>query len=100
VTICEHIDGTKEVMAGDKLLEFKVLNDEPTGPVVLDTKEIEPFLNQLALLASKKSSSQNRVPHKGPLGRTAHLRSQGELSCPPCGLVDNAPTVRLQTGHF
>src|SRR5277367_3292946 len=47
VTVCEHTDGTIEVFYKSESLQYKVKQQTLKQPSTLDTKEINPFLNQL-----------------------------------------------------
>lgn len=47
VTVCEHTDGTIEVLYKNESLQYKVKPQLMKQPTTVDTKEINPFMNQL-----------------------------------------------------
>lgn len=53
ITICEHIDGSKEVWDGESSLEFRMLERKLQTPAVIDTKEIQGYVDELAKETSK-----------------------------------------------
>ncbi len=85
VTICEHIDGSKEVIVGTQKLEFRILDETLKGPPIVDTKGLNPLMDKMVKNLTQEDRVTNRVNHR------AHS------PCPPavraregCGLVDNA----------
>ena len=61
VTICEHIDGTVEVMADNKVLAFTVLASRPSVQVV-DTKELNGVMDRL--VEDSVPIHQMGLPHR------------------------------------
>ena len=52
VTICEHTQGDVEVLYGKECLHYKILPHFTKQPLIVDTKEINPFMDQLVFLAA------------------------------------------------
>lgn len=66
VTVCEHTDGTVEIFYENESLQYKVQVHSTSQPLTVDTKEINPLMDQLALLVASQT-----VAGALPTGSTA-----------------------------
>jgi transposase len=58
VTVCEHTDGTIEVLHKEKALIYKVQPRPTKQPHVVDTKEINSLLDQIVSLITSKAGAR------------------------------------------
>lgn len=47
VTVCEHVDSTQEVFAGEQKLEFRVYQEKGNQPYIADTKDLNHLMDHI-----------------------------------------------------
>ena len=57
VTICDHIDGSQEVLAGEQNLGFKIYQDKSSAPYIVDTKDLNPLMDKIISRAADSNVS-------------------------------------------
>jgi len=65
VTVCEYTDGTIGVFYKSEPLQYKVKPQVTKQPTTIDTKEINPFINQLVACVAAQQAETARYP-QGP----------------------------------
>lgn len=58
ITICQHTDGSEEVLSGLTNLPFKVLSTVSKAPYTADTKELNPLMDQIIRIAQPPCITQ------------------------------------------
>jgi hypothetical protein len=57
VIVCEHTDGSVEILCSNESLKFRVQKNPNTQPLIVDNKEINTVLDQIVLLTAAKASA-------------------------------------------
>ena len=57
VTVCEHMDGSIEVLFNKESLKYKARKNSNNQPLTIDNKEINTVLDQIVLLTAAKASA-------------------------------------------
>lgn len=58
VTVCEHTDGSIEVLCNKESLKYKMQKNSNNQPLLVDTKEINTVLDQIVLLAATQKKAR------------------------------------------
>ena len=60
-TICDHVDGSQEVFVGEHRLDFKIHKEKSNEPYILDSKDLNPMLDNIVSVAQEKSESMPEI---------------------------------------
>ncbi len=68
VTVCEHTDGSIEVLCNKESLKYKTRKSSNNQPLIVDTKEINTVLDQIVLLTATQKQARYPQGPQPPMG--------------------------------